>query len=218
MVILERGLPESVPSASMALTMSIPSTTSPKTTCLPSNHEVTTVVMKNWDPLVLGPALAEERSPGLVCLSLKLREERTRSASLPLVQGGSDSLLVGELLSVDGLATGAVVAGEISSLVRIESLAGALKRSSHRATHLEHEVGDHAVEAGGGVAVTVLSSAELAEVALERGKDFSLGIDRGRKGGDERQSWGRRHRTGHKEHRVSSACLTEHGEGGDAQA
>lgn len=67
MVILERGFPESVPSASIFLTMSIPSTTSPKTTCfptgweqelviskegqtrvdVPSNQEVTTVVMKN---------------------------------------------------------------------------------------------------------------------------------------------------------------------------
>ena len=32
---------------------------------------VFTVVMKNWEPLVLGPALAMERSPGFVCLSLK---------------------------------------------------------------------------------------------------------------------------------------------------
>jgi len=30
-----------------------------------------TVVMKNWEPLVLGPALAMERRPGLVCLNLK---------------------------------------------------------------------------------------------------------------------------------------------------
>jgi hypothetical protein len=63
---------------------------SPKTTCLPSSQLVTTVVMKNWEPLlqsekvsldcvverklfsyVLGPALAIERSPGLVCLREK---------------------------------------------------------------------------------------------------------------------------------------------------
>lgn len=42
------GEPEGVPWASMAFTTSIPSRTSPKTTCLPSSHEVTTVVMKNW--------------------------------------------------------------------------------------------------------------------------------------------------------------------------
>lgn len=67
----ERTFPESEPRDSTFLTMSMPETTSPKTTCLPSSHEVTMVVMKNWDPLVLGPALAEERSPALVCLSLK---------------------------------------------------------------------------------------------------------------------------------------------------
>jgi hypothetical protein len=41
------GDPEGVPCASIFLTTSIPSSTSPKTTCLPSSHEVTTVVMKN---------------------------------------------------------------------------------------------------------------------------------------------------------------------------
>lgn len=30
------------------------SATSPKTTCLPSSQLVTTVVMKNWDPLLQG--------------------------------------------------------------------------------------------------------------------------------------------------------------------
>ena len=43
----------------------------PKTTCAPSNQEVTTVVMKNCDPLVFLPALAMERRPGLLCFSLK---------------------------------------------------------------------------------------------------------------------------------------------------
>ena len=41
------GRPESVPTASTCFTTSIPSTTSPKTTCLPSSHDVTTVVTKN---------------------------------------------------------------------------------------------------------------------------------------------------------------------------
>ena len=43
----------------------------PKTTCLPSSHAVLTVQMKNWEPLVPGPALAIERMPGPVCFSLK---------------------------------------------------------------------------------------------------------------------------------------------------
>ena len=47
MVTFDFGRPESVPTASTCFTTSIPSTTSPKTTCLPSSHDVTTVVMKN---------------------------------------------------------------------------------------------------------------------------------------------------------------------------
>ncbi|KAH3674279.1 hypothetical protein WICPIJ_009622, partial [Wickerhamomyces pijperi] len=60
--------PELEPKDSIFLTMSRPSTTSPKTTCLPSNHGHGTVVMKNWEPLVFGPALAMDNKPGLVCL------------------------------------------------------------------------------------------------------------------------------------------------------
>lgn len=48
--------PEPLPQASMALTTlydsTSPSGTAPKTTCLPSSHEVTTVVTKNWEPLL----------------------------------------------------------------------------------------------------------------------------------------------------------------------
>lgn len=44
------------PQASMARTTFIDAVSSfatpPKTTCLPSSHEVTTVVTKNWDPLL----------------------------------------------------------------------------------------------------------------------------------------------------------------------
>ena len=59
MVSLDLVLPEPEPSASILRTMSRPSTTSPKTTCLPSSHEVTIVVMKNCEPLVLGPGGAK---------------------------------------------------------------------------------------------------------------------------------------------------------------
>ena len=41
---------------SILRTTSIPSKTFPKTTCLPSKKGVGTVVMKNWEPLPLGPA------------------------------------------------------------------------------------------------------------------------------------------------------------------
>lgn len=47
---LRFGAPESVPTFSTALTTSMPLTTSPNTTCLPSSHEVTSVVMKNCYP------------------------------------------------------------------------------------------------------------------------------------------------------------------------
>lgn len=51
---LVEPLPE--PTASMPLTVLYdsvsPSGTWPKTTCLPSSQEVTTVVTKNWDPLL----------------------------------------------------------------------------------------------------------------------------------------------------------------------
>jgi hypothetical protein len=49
-------VPELLPAASIALTTlydsTSPSGTWPKTTCLPSSHEVTVVVMKNCDPLL----------------------------------------------------------------------------------------------------------------------------------------------------------------------
>ena len=53
-------------------------------------------------------------------------------------------VLVGELLAVDGLATGAVAAGEV--------------------TALEHELGDDAVESGALVAEALLAGAESSEV------------------------------------------------------
>eukprot|EP00955_Chlamydomonas_euryale_P014031 151325-Chlamydomonas_euryale.AAC.10 len=39
--------------------------------CFPSSHDVFAVVMKNWEPLVLGPALAMDRYPGRSCFSVK---------------------------------------------------------------------------------------------------------------------------------------------------
>jgi hypothetical protein len=64
-------VPEREPAASIFFTTSRPSTTLPNTTCLPSSQGVTTVVMKNCEPLVCGPALAIDSRPGSVCLSLK---------------------------------------------------------------------------------------------------------------------------------------------------
>lgn len=91
-------LPEPLPKDSTFFTTSMPSTTSPNTTCvahatqcqpeamtayaagptrcqilltcLPSSHGQGTVVTKNWEPLVLGPALAMDcGGPGRVRMS-----------------------------------------------------------------------------------------------------------------------------------------------------
>jgi len=64
-------LPDWEPTASMALTTSMPLVTEPKTTCLPSSQSVLTVHKKNCEPFVPGPALAIERTPGPVCFSWK---------------------------------------------------------------------------------------------------------------------------------------------------
>jgi len=49
----------------------IPFNTIPKTTCLPSNQLVLTVVMKNCEPLVSLPAFAIDTYPGAMCFNLK---------------------------------------------------------------------------------------------------------------------------------------------------
>lgn len=36
-----------------------------------AHHEVRSVQMKNWEPLVLGPALAMDRMPAPVCFRVK---------------------------------------------------------------------------------------------------------------------------------------------------
>src|SRR5947199_9403593 len=51
------------------LATSWPSTTSPKTVCRLSSQGVAATVMKNWLPLVFGPALAIERLPAFEWLS-----------------------------------------------------------------------------------------------------------------------------------------------------
>ena len=55
--------------ASTFRTTSMPSTTFPNTTCLPSSHDVLTVHMKNWDPFVSFPALAIDRIPVAQCVA-----------------------------------------------------------------------------------------------------------------------------------------------------
>jgi len=66
------GLLPSLGHFSTMRTTSMPDTTAPNTTCFPFRCGVSTVVIKNWLPLVLGPALAILNNPGRSCLSLKL--------------------------------------------------------------------------------------------------------------------------------------------------
>jgi hypothetical protein len=85
----------------MALTISIDSlsATSPKTTCLPSSQLVTTVVIKNWEPLLRGTI---SKRKGTVAMLNDLRvgtrvshREETRLVVLQL------EVFVGELLTID---------------------------------------------------------------------------------------------------------------------
>lgn len=52
----------------------------PKTVCLPFNQEVITVVMKNWLPLVFGPALAMLNRPATSCFRLKFSSYKEECA------------------------------------------------------------------------------------------------------------------------------------------
>ena len=69
---LDRPVAEpSVGVASIASTASIPSTTLPKTVCLPSSQGAASVVtMKNCEPFVFGPALAIASAPRTILWSL----------------------------------------------------------------------------------------------------------------------------------------------------
>ena len=78
MVALDLGAPESVPNLCSLSRISRPYTTFPNTVCLPLSQGQGTNVMKNWEPLVLGPALAIDSSPGTSCFSLKFKSGKVR--------------------------------------------------------------------------------------------------------------------------------------------
>jgi len=70
-VTVAAGFPDWEPYDSIFFTNSAPAVTFPNTTCLPSNQLVITVVIKNCEPLVLGPALAIDNKNGFSCFNLK---------------------------------------------------------------------------------------------------------------------------------------------------
>ena len=70
--------PPRLPHASTALMTLYPSTTWPNTVCLPLRKGVATVQRKNWEPFVLGPALAMDKIPGPWCGRVKFSSGNVR--------------------------------------------------------------------------------------------------------------------------------------------
>ena len=77
---------------------------------------------------------------------------------------GELEVLVGELLAVDGLSTSALL--KCVSVLRSAQLWYVVCSyvATGEVTTLEHELGDHTVELGAGVAEALLAGAESAEV------------------------------------------------------
>jgi hypothetical protein len=103
-------LPLPLPQASIDLTTlyeaTSPSGTPPKTTCLPSSHEVTTVVMKNCEPLLEDVSSCVVLSLGARCLRVGAGVGHGQEEGLVV---GQLEVLVAELFAVDGLSTRALV-------------------------------------------------------------------------------------------------------------
>ena len=93
---------------SIFLRVNMPSITFPNTTCFPSRCPVGAAVMKNWDPLVFGPAFAcNEKGVKNVSehSAWNLGPYHWKQEWLRVFDG---KRLIFELLSINGLATGSV--------------------------------------------------------------------------------------------------------------
>ena len=64
------GTPPSVPNDSIFLITSMPSSTSPNTTCTPSNQLASSKVIKNYDLFVSGAYFAIDSNPAFECLRI----------------------------------------------------------------------------------------------------------------------------------------------------
>jgi hypothetical protein len=91
---------------------------------------------------------------------------------------GELEVLVGELLAVDGLATGALCI-EVS-VMKWESVMNVMALTyvtTGEVTALKHELGDHTVELGTRVAEALLAGAESAEVLDGLGDDIIVELE-----------------------------------------
>ena len=129
----------------------MPSTTFPKTTCFPFRNGVGTQVMKNWLPFVFGPEFCRTISTGFYASTphFDLDTHRHRQQSRRIMS--ELEVLIRKILrSVDTDRTRAIAVQEVATL--------------------NHEILDHAVEAGVLVALGTaerilgLAGAKLAEV------------------------------------------------------
>jgi hypothetical protein len=69
-------------------TTSIPFATLPNTVCLLSSHGVATVVIKNWEPFVFGPAFAIDTVKGLSCRKLQKQKCFIQSVACDVMHRG----------------------------------------------------------------------------------------------------------------------------------
>jgi len=118
--------PLSEPTLSIALTTSAPSTILPKTTCLPSSHEVWAVQMKNCEPLA-GGGWGRNKA---VVLSRASRtkqeqeeEEEQRTVGAPVGHGESAEatvleveVLIGEGGTINWLTAATITPREVTAL------------------------------------------------------------------------------------------------------
>ena len=109
------GLPEAEPTASTFLTTSIPSTTSPASQSdISKLSRPRYIARRTEDDVVavepVGDDGGDEELRAVGVLSGVSHRKETRAVVLP------DKVLVLKLLAVDGLATSAVVAGEVTTL------------------------------------------------------------------------------------------------------
>lgn len=103
------GVPERVPSPSILLTRSIPSITSPKTTCLPSSHGVAIVVMKNWEPFLEGQFFVTSYYNNGAGASKNLRiSARISHAQLTRLRMFEYKVFILEFIAINGFSSSAL--------------------------------------------------------------------------------------------------------------